>query len=275
MCCPAAASLTGALGSLLRPGCLRNTSALLHISPKPGAAEGNFAGLQENQLAWAALWPAGTFAVRRVSALLCTWLSPPCRMLSSAPDGSVWSPCGQRWKGGMGCFVPIPRVPQERPATPNELCDMDTTYHLQTWARMALRCGQAILRCPRHWRQRGETRGSWQLAVGPGRVQGPQKCLGLSASAPGLQHGAGTSWGFAAKKTGRGDPGIPHTYPVLGHGNLPLCPSPSRDPESSTASPGVDLSCLLTAESLTSRPRKWTNFPELSCAQVFAGSTFF
>lgn len=57
--------------ALLRPACLRDGSALLHRSPKPGAEEGCPGGLQKNQLPWAPLRPPGTFAVRRLSALLC------------------------------------------------------------------------------------------------------------------------------------------------------------------------------------------------------------
>ena len=134
---------------------------------------------------------------QRCSALGCLLPAGRSPAHGTAPLGR---PVDRDGKGRMGCFAPIPRVPQERPATPNELCDVDTTYGLQTWARTAPGCGQAILSCLRRWRQGGETWGSWQPVVGPGKVQGPQKCPALSASAPRLRHGAGTSWGFAAKK---------------------------------------------------------------------------
>ena len=84
------------------------------------------------------------------------------------------------------------------------------------------------------------------------------------------QHWLGLRW----EKPCRGDPDTLHTYLALGFHSLSLCPLLPRDPKSSTTSAGVVLSHLSTDDSSTSRPKKRKNCPQLSCAQVFAGSTF-
>ena len=109
---------------------------------------------------------------------------------------------------------------------------------------------------------------AWQdaaLAEMPGSLS-----LGPGAAARG-QCQLGLRW----ENTGRGDPHTLHVYLAPRSDNLSLCPSLPRHPESSTAGPGVVLSCLLTDGSLTSRPKKRKNCPELTCAQVFAGSMVF
>ena len=84
------------------------------------------------------------------------------------------------------------------------------------------------------------------------------------------------SWGFA----GKNQPGVTLTpctcsQPLDRSDSFSFCPLVPRDPESSPASPGVVLSHLSIAESLTSRPKKRENCPELSCAQGFAASMAF
>ena len=81
--------------------------------------------------------------------------------------------------------------------------------------------------------------------------------------------------GLRWEKPGKGDPDTLHMYPAPGSDHLSLCPSLPQHPESSAAGPGVVLSRLLTDESLTSRPKKRKKCPQLSWAQVFAGSMFF
>ena len=267
--------------ALLRPGCLRNISALLRISPKPGVQEGCFGGLQENQLTWAALRPMGTLAVRRVSALLCNQLSPPCRTLSSTRYSSAWSPWGQPSKGRDGaCFVPIPRVPQERPATPKSAvwrghCVWAADVGQEGCGEQARHSAMPPVLAES---RAGDTRGSpGQPAAGGEARQGaaPAEMPGSLSLGPGAAAGGWCQLGLPWEKTGRGDPHTPHVYLAPWSHNLSLCPSLPRHPESSAASPGVVLRHLLTDESFISRPKKRKNCPESTCAQVYADSIVF
>ena len=77
---------------------------------------------------------------------------------------------------------PFPGCRKRDLPPPNQLCDVDTAYELQTWVRKAVGNRQDILRCPRCWQKAeletpGEAHGSLQPAVRPSRVQHPQKCL--------------------------------------------------------------------------------------------------
>ena len=111
--------------------------------------------------------------------------------------------------------------------------------------------------------------GEAQQGAAPAEMPGSLS-LGPGAAARGRRQ-LGLRW----EKPGKGDPHTLHVYPVPGSDRPSLCPSLPQHPESSAAGPGVVLSRLLTDESLTSRPKKRKNCPQLSCAQAFAGSMVF
>ena len=119
-----------------------------------------------------------------------------------------WVSLGTKIRREGLSLSPFPRCFKRDLPPPNQLCDVDPTYELQTWVRTAVGNSQDILQCPRRWQKAelettGEAQGTQQPAVRPSRVQRPQKCLAPSASAAGLQHGAGASRGFAGKNQAR------------------------------------------------------------------------
>ena len=133
--------------ALLRPGCLRNLSALLRISPKPGVQEGCFGGLQENHS----------------PGLLCGHQAP---LLSG----------GSQRCSAIGCHLPAGRSPAHSTAP----LGLPGDNHRKGGMEFALSpfpgchkrdLQKAELETP------GEAQGSLQPAVRPSRVQHPQKCL--------------------------------------------------------------------------------------------------
>ena len=112
-------------------------------------------------------------------AVTCNWLSPPCRMLSSRHYVSSCSPCGQDQKVAMRvCFAPSPGCHKRDLPPPNQLCDVDTTYELQTWVRTGWGewASHSVTHPALAESRAGENGGSpGQLVVGPSRVQRLQK----------------------------------------------------------------------------------------------------
>ena len=143
---------------------------------------------------------------QRCSAICCHLPAGSSPAHGTSPLGL---PGDKDQKGGMGfALSPFPGCHKRDLPPPNQLCEVDTTYELQTWVRTAVGNSQDILQCPRRWQKAelettGEAQGTQQPAVRPSRVQRPQKCPAPSASAAGLQHGAGASRGFAGKNQAR------------------------------------------------------------------------
>ena len=124
----------------------------------------------------------------------------------------------------------------------------------------------------------GDNGGSPGHSAASGEAQqgaAPAEMPGSLSLGPGAAAWGRRQLGLRWEKPGRGDPDTRHVYPAPGSDRLSLCPSLPQHPESSAAGSGVALSRLLTDESLTSRPKKRKNCPQLSCAQVFAGSMVF
>lgn len=82
-------------------------------------------------------------------------------------------------KGGTGfTLLPFPGCHKRDLPPPNQLGDVDIAYKLQTWVRIAVGSGQAILQCHWHWQKAKleTTEGRpGQLVTGLSRVQHPQK----------------------------------------------------------------------------------------------------
>ena len=169
--------------------------------------------------------------------------------------------------GGMELALPpFPGCHKRDLPPPNQLCDVDTMYKLQTRVRTAVGSGQDIFWCPRRWqkaeldRTGGEAQGS--------RQRGPAGCS-AHRNAQLLEprpQGCCTGSAPAEASLGKARPDTSHMYLAPGSDNLSLCPSPPWDPESSATSPGVVLSHLWMHKSLISSPTKMKNSPELSCS---------
>ena len=171
--------------TLIRPGCLRSSSALLHLSPKTRGG-GRLLCWPPRQSAHLGCSAASARLCCQVGLSFSTALQTSVTSLQDALQCTAclhWLSLGTKIeKEQFGFLSPIPRELHKRPATPKSAVRQGHHVRAADVGQDGCGNGQDILQCPRHWQKAelettGEAQGSWQPAVGPSRVQCLQKCL--------------------------------------------------------------------------------------------------